>query len=411
MPLWRNGTTDQSRKGEAGLPGTFSLSLLAWRQPSFVLNQRWWLVWPRSSSYCARCCAQLCILPLPLQEALRHDKSNLLQKELHSKEQELEKILYRQKKVVGSKSFPTKHIPLCCLSAQAFSGGKWGSAAEGLALDNLALASEVLSCVWRCWNGLSNNRFVFRCNAVLWMFCSCIFLSALCSLGTIFLSIVQCWQGRWGKNLKVMSFKLFVVCKEDVYGIKEPDFSSFFILTTPKWPRVNSSVSLWEVGTYCILTFEHLMTYWLISHVNNQSTSFPLACYLWHGHLYGNWCLKNWDVTLTETNHGRYLQDAADWGYPTWISSCDVDETALLWNHQLIIQQLEKLAQQRCHQEGYWEWDRGCVLPAAQIFDVPQFWSPLIPLCPSWVWRYRVLILLRKWKLCLRKRNQESLDF
>ncbi|XP_009672680.1 EF-hand calcium-binding domain-containing protein 4A isoform X2 [Struthio camelus] len=33
------------------------------------------------------------------QEALRHDRSNLLQKELHSKEQELEKILYRQKKL------------------------------------------------------------------------------------------------------------------------------------------------------------------------------------------------------------------------------------------------------------------------------------------------------------------------
>ncbi|KFQ22686.1 EF-hand calcium-binding domain-containing protein 4A, partial [Mesitornis unicolor] len=33
------------------------------------------------------------------QEALRHDRSNLLQKELHSKEQELEKILCCQKKV------------------------------------------------------------------------------------------------------------------------------------------------------------------------------------------------------------------------------------------------------------------------------------------------------------------------
>ncbi|KFO10107.1 EF-hand calcium-binding domain-containing protein 4A, partial [Balearica regulorum gibbericeps] len=33
------------------------------------------------------------------QEALRHDRSNLLQKELCSKEQELEKILYRQKKL------------------------------------------------------------------------------------------------------------------------------------------------------------------------------------------------------------------------------------------------------------------------------------------------------------------------
>ncbi|XP_053881270.1 EF-hand calcium-binding domain-containing protein 4A isoform X1 [Malaclemys terrapin pileata] len=33
------------------------------------------------------------------QESLRHDRSNLLQKELRSKEQELEKILYRQKKL------------------------------------------------------------------------------------------------------------------------------------------------------------------------------------------------------------------------------------------------------------------------------------------------------------------------
>ncbi|XP_010159902.1 PREDICTED: EF-hand calcium-binding domain-containing protein 4B-like [Eurypyga helias] len=33
------------------------------------------------------------------QDALRHDRSNLLQKELRSKEQELEKILYRQKKL------------------------------------------------------------------------------------------------------------------------------------------------------------------------------------------------------------------------------------------------------------------------------------------------------------------------
>lgn len=60
----------------------------------------------------------------PLQEALRHDRSNLLQKELHNKEQELEKILYRQKKVMGSKSFLTKHIPLCCLSAMVFFDGK-----------------------------------------------------------------------------------------------------------------------------------------------------------------------------------------------------------------------------------------------------------------------------------------------
>ncbi|XP_054246706.1 EF-hand calcium-binding domain-containing protein 4A [Indicator indicator] len=36
---------------------------------------------------------------LSCQEALRHDRSNLLQKELHSKEQELEKILYHQKKL------------------------------------------------------------------------------------------------------------------------------------------------------------------------------------------------------------------------------------------------------------------------------------------------------------------------
>ncbi|KAF2977184.1 hypothetical protein EK904_007970 [Melospiza melodia maxima] len=36
---------------------------------------------------------------LVCQEALRHDRSNLLQKELHNKEQELEKILYRQKKL------------------------------------------------------------------------------------------------------------------------------------------------------------------------------------------------------------------------------------------------------------------------------------------------------------------------
>lgn len=60
------------------------------------------------------------------------------------------------------------------------------------------------------------------------------FLSAFCSLGTTFLSTEQCWQGRWGKNLKVVSLKLFVVCKEDVYDIKEPDFSSFCILATPK---------------------------------------------------------------------------------------------------------------------------------------------------------------------------------
>lgn len=83
---------------------------------------------------------------LLLQEALRHDRSNLLQKELHNKEQELEKILYRQKKVMGSKSLLTKHIPFCCLSVQAFSDGKWCSDAEDLALDNLALASEV-SCL------------------------------------------------------------------------------------------------------------------------------------------------------------------------------------------------------------------------------------------------------------------------
>ncbi|XP_071414847.1 EF-hand calcium-binding domain-containing protein 4A [Pithys albifrons albifrons] len=36
---------------------------------------------------------------LVCQEALRHDRSNLLQKELHNKEQELEKILYHQKKL------------------------------------------------------------------------------------------------------------------------------------------------------------------------------------------------------------------------------------------------------------------------------------------------------------------------
>lgn len=57
---------------------------------------------------------------LPLQEALRHDRSNLLQKELRSKEQELEKILYRQKKVTGPKAF-LKHIPFYCLSVKTSS--------------------------------------------------------------------------------------------------------------------------------------------------------------------------------------------------------------------------------------------------------------------------------------------------
>lgn len=59
-------------------------------------------------------------MSLLLQEALRHDRSNLLQKELHNKEQELEKILYRQKKVMGSKSFLTKHIPLCFFLVRHF---------------------------------------------------------------------------------------------------------------------------------------------------------------------------------------------------------------------------------------------------------------------------------------------------
>ncbi|NXS40913.1 EFC4A protein, partial [Balaeniceps rex] len=62
------------------------------------LKQRRSLIWPRNSSYHAGCCTHSCV-SLPLQEALRHDRSNLLQKELRSKEQELEKILYRQKKL------------------------------------------------------------------------------------------------------------------------------------------------------------------------------------------------------------------------------------------------------------------------------------------------------------------------
>jgi len=56
-----------------------------------------------------------------LQEALRHDRSNLLQKELYSKEQELEKILCRQKKVTAPKHFLKKHVSFYCLSAKTFS--------------------------------------------------------------------------------------------------------------------------------------------------------------------------------------------------------------------------------------------------------------------------------------------------
>lgn len=194
MPLWRNGATDQSRKGEAGLPGTFSLSWLEGNLPLF---------WSRDSGSSGQGTALTVLgvvhscVSLLLQEALRHDRSNLLQKELHNKEQELEKILYRQKKVMGSKSFLTKHIPFCCLSVQAFSDGKWCSDAEDLALDNLALASEV-SCLWRCWDGLS---------WAVMLFC---FVHAFCYLLGVLLAQSSYQFYNAGKEDGVKIWKLWV---------------------------------------------------------------------------------------------------------------------------------------------------------------------------------------------------------
>jgi len=72
-----------------------------------------------------------------LQEALRHSRSNLLQKELRSKEQELEKILYRQKKVTEPKAF-LKHTLFYCLSIKTFSGWGWFSSADSISQPNFA---------------------------------------------------------------------------------------------------------------------------------------------------------------------------------------------------------------------------------------------------------------------------------
>lgn len=185
MKKWSNRSKQKGR----GWSARYLISL-GWSQTFSGQKQKWWLIWPRNSSYRAGCCMHSCV-SLPLQEALRHDRSNLLQKELRSKEQELEKILYRQKKVTGPKSLLKKHVPFYCLSAEAFSDWEWFFICWGLVLVNLVAASLVLSCLWRCWSGLSSNWFVFNCNVFQWMFWPCIFLSALFSLGTILLSVVQ----------------------------------------------------------------------------------------------------------------------------------------------------------------------------------------------------------------------------
>lgn len=72
-----------------------------------------------------------------LQEALRHNRSNLLQKELRSKEQELEKILYRQKKVTEPKDF-LKCAFFYCISIKTFSGWEWFSTADSISQPNFA---------------------------------------------------------------------------------------------------------------------------------------------------------------------------------------------------------------------------------------------------------------------------------
>lgn len=122
---WSNRSKQKGR----GCSARYLISL-GWSQTFSGLKESWWLIWLRNSSYHAGCCMHSCV-SLPLQEALRRDRSNLLQKELNSKEQELEKILCRQKKVTGPKSFLKKHLPFYCLSAKAFSDWEWFSSAEG----------------------------------------------------------------------------------------------------------------------------------------------------------------------------------------------------------------------------------------------------------------------------------------
>lgn len=77
-----------------------------------------------------------CVSP-SLQEALKHNRSNLLQKELHSKEQELEKILYRQKKVTEPKAF-LKCAAFYRISIKTFSGWGWLLSADSMSQPNFA---------------------------------------------------------------------------------------------------------------------------------------------------------------------------------------------------------------------------------------------------------------------------------
>lgn len=125
MKKWSNRSKQKGR----GWSARYLISL-GWSQTFSVLKQTWWPIWPRTAlTVLAVVCTAV---SLPLQEALRHERSNLLQKELRSKEQELEKILYRQKKVTRPKSFLKQYISFYCLPAKVFPDWEWFSSAEGL---------------------------------------------------------------------------------------------------------------------------------------------------------------------------------------------------------------------------------------------------------------------------------------
>lgn len=149
------------------------------------------------------------------------------------------------------------------------------------------------------------------------LFCEC-FVLAFSYLLCVLLAQSSYQLYNAGKEDGVKFWKLWVwsflwCIRKMCVDIKEPDFSSFCILATPKLPRMNSSVRLREVHN----VYLHLGTWWHLidqSHKRSKhklpfSLPSPAWTFAWDGPFQRclfPWCLKNWDVTPTETSHGRH---------------------------------------------------------------------------------------------------------
>lgn len=154
------------------------------------------------------------------------------------------------------------------------------------------------------------------------------------------------------------------------------------------------------------------MTYWLISHRNEQSRNFPLACWPWHGCLYGivhsgylfPFCLKNWDPPQKPVLGGNCEMLMTGWIQIEYLAvmkmkqhfSEIISSLCSSWKSQQNLGAIRKDIENKTKDVIF-------LLPTPLMYL--NWCVHLTPLCPSWVWSYRELIWLKKWSIYLRKRN------